>query len=156
MAVPGTSFSGTWQEHTFFENPELTRALGWRSVPEPKIIIEAANQFAGAQLELHARFAEITGLSALHSTVERLKAEVRAAQESPLTCLLALGWGNGFLAKAGSLTTDSEAYRKILRAVPSIGRAIRENVPFPKTRRIVFLKGQPASLPGWVRLQFEC
>ncbi len=155
MAAPGTSVSGTWQERTFYENPELTRALGWRSVPEPKMIIEAANQFAAAQLELHARFAELAGLGVLHSTVERLKTDLHAAQESSLTCLLALGWGGGFLGKAGSLDTGSEAYRKILRSVPAVGRSIRENVPFPKTRRIVFLKGQPASLPGWVRLQFE-
>jgi CRISPR-associated protein Csm5 len=154
MAVPGTSFSGTWEERTFFENPELTRALGWRSVPDPKMIVEAANQFAAAQLDLHSRYAEMTGLAALHTTIDRLKADLTAARESSLSCLLALGWGSGFLAKAGSLETGLEAYRKILRSVPAMGRAIRENVPFPKTRRIVFIKGQPASLPGWVRIQF--
>ena len=155
MATPGTSFSGAWQERTFFENPELTRALGWRSVPEPKMIIEAANQYAAAQLELHARYAEMTGLGALHATVVQLKTDLQAAQEAPMSCLAALGWGSGFLAKAASLDTGLEAYRKILRALPAMGKAIRENVPFPKTRRIVFIKGQPASLPGWVRIQFE-
>jgi CRISPR-associated protein Csm5 len=34
MALPGTSIGGKWDERTFFENPELTRALGWRSVPQ--------------------------------------------------------------------------------------------------------------------------
>ncbi len=155
MASPGTSLNGTWSERKFYENPELTRALGWRSVPQPKAIIDAANEWAGAQLDQHARFAEMTGLGGLGATIERLKTEQAAAQQLPMTCVVPLGWGSGFLAKAASLDTGLDAYRKILRAVPSIGRAIRENVPFPKTRRIVFLKGQPASLPGWVRIQFE-
>ncbi len=155
MASPGTSFAGDWQERTFFENPELTRALGWRSIPDAKMIVAAANSYAAAQLELHARYADLAGLPALHATVDKLKGELATAQETPLTCLLALGWGSGFLAKAGSLETGQAAYQKILRAVPAIGKALRENVPFPKTRRIVFMKGQPSSIPGWVRVHFE-
>ena len=155
MASPGTSFGGDWQERTFFENPELTRALGWRSIPDAKMIVDAANSYAAAQLELHSQYADLAGLAALRATVDKLKTDLAAAREEPLTCLLALGWGSGFLAKAGSLDTGQAAYQKILRAVPAIGKALRENVPFPKTRRIVFMKGQPASIPGWVRVQFE-
>ncbi|HEX4807905.1 MAG TPA: hypothetical protein VH325_03195, partial [Bryobacteraceae bacterium] len=59
---------------------------------------------------------------------------------------------SGFLAKAGFLGTGEDAYKKILRAMPAFGKAIRDGVPFPKTRRIVFAGGQPAALPGWVRL----
>jgi len=29
------------------------------------------------------------------------------------------------------------------------------NLPFPKTRRIVFLNNRPATLPGWVELTVE-
>jgi len=155
MAVPGTAFSGTWQERTFFENPELTRALGWRSVPEPKAIVEASNQYAAAQLELHSKYAEATGLAGLGQTIQRLKADLEAAQGESLTCLLCLGWGGGFVSKIAFLDTDQESYRKILRVVPSIGRSVREGVPFPKTRRVVFVGGQPSSLPGWIKLQFE-
>ncbi len=155
MAVPGTSFSGEWQERSFLENPEISRALGWRSTPEPKAIVEAANGFAAAQLAIHAQYAETIGLEALERTVYQLKTDLAAAQESPLTCLLAVGWGSGFLAKAGSLETENSAYRKILRAVPAIGKALRDNLPFPKTRRVVFMQGRPASLPGWVRIQLE-
>jgi CRISPR-associated protein Csm5 len=155
MAIPGTSFSGEWQEREFFENAEVTRALGWRSTPEPKTLVDAANSSAAAQLALHAQYAELSGLEGLHKTVERLKTDLASAQDAPLTCLLALGWGNGFLSKAGSLETDQAAYRKILRSVPAIGKTLRENLPFPKTRRIVFLKGQPASIPGWVQVKFE-
>ncbi len=155
MAVPGTAFEGTWQERTFLEDPELTRALGWRSAPDPKVIVEASNQYAAAQIESHAKYAEVTGLKGLTQTVQRLKSELESAQADPLSCLLCLGWGGGFVSKAAFLDTDLESYRKILRAVPSFGRSIREGVPFPKTRRVIFMGGQPSSLPGWVKLQFE-
>jgi len=155
MAVPGTAFASTWEERTFFENPELSRALGWRSVPDPKVIIEAVNAFAAAQLAMHAQYAEMAGLDGLRRTVSELNSALSSAREMPLTCLLSLGWGSGFLSKVGSLETDQAAYRRILRSVPAIGKALRDNLPFPKTRRVVFLKGQPSSLPGWVRVQFE-
>jgi CRISPR-associated protein Csm5 len=32
-------------------------------------------------------------------------------------------------------------------------RAIQTGLPFPKTRRVVFLENRPATLPGWVRLE---
>lgn len=155
MAIPGTSFTGDWDERAFFKNPELTRALGWRSVPDSKMMIDAANQYAAAQLDLHSRYAEITGLGGLHSTVEQLKTELASAVSSTSSCLLCLGWGGGFLSKAGFLDTEQEGYRKVLRAIPAIGRAIRDGLPFPKTRRVVFAGGQPSSLPGWVRLHLE-
>jgi CRISPR-associated protein Csm5 len=155
MAAPGTGFTGEWHERTFLENPELAHALGWRSVPEPKLILDAANQHAAAQLELHARYAESTGLEGLHKTVQDLNREMLAAKDAPGSCLLCLGWGSGFLSKVGFLQTEQESYRKILRAVPGFAKAIREGVPFPKTRRIVFAGGQPSTLPGWVKLQLE-
>ena len=155
MAVSGTSFSGKWEERRFFESPELSRVLGWRSAPDPNVIAEASNEFARAQLQIHANFAERTGLTGLAQTVSRLQTELDAASSAPLTCLLCLGWGSGFTSKAGFLDTDQPAFRKILRAVPAISRSIRDGVPFPKTRRIVFISGQPSTLPGWVRLHLS-
>lgn len=155
MAVPGTSIEGKWDERTFFENAELARALGWRSAPEPKLIVEAANEYAAAQIALHTRFAEMAGLPSLQETTRRLNEELTAARSSPLSCLLCMGWGGGFLSKSGFLDTAQDAYRKILRAVPAFSRALREGVPFPKTRRVVFQGGQPAALAGWLRFQLE-
>jgi CRISPR/Cas system CSM-associated protein Csm5 (group 7 of RAMP superfamily) len=91
----------------------------------------------------------------LQETVSHLQAELQTAQTGALSCLLCLGWGGGFLSKACFHDTDSEAYRKILRSVPSISRAIRDKVPFPKTRRLIFAGGKPASVPGWVRFHLE-
>ena len=119
------------------------------------MLTEAANQYAATQLELHARYAETTGLTGLQATVERLRAELESTRNTRLSCLFCLGWGGGFLSKAGFLDTEQAAYRKILRAVPAFSRSIRENVPYPKTRRIVFSGGQPSLIPGWVRVRLE-
>ncbi|MGI9072634.1 MAG: RAMP superfamily CRISPR-associated protein [Bryobacteraceae bacterium] len=155
MAPPGTGFVGEWDERTFLENPELTQTLGWRSVPDRKLILDAANEHAAAQLELHARYAETTGLEGLGQAVQGLSQELLSSRNLPGSCLLCLGWGSGFLSKVGFLQTEQESYRKILRAVTGFGKAIREGVPFPKTRRIVFAGAQPSTLPGWVKLQLE-
>ena len=155
MASPGTTFSGIWEERTFFQNGELTRALGWRSVPETKMFVDAANDYAAAQLEVHSQYVELSGLNGCQSAVGRLKTELASARNESLTCLLSLGWGGGFVSKSASLDTGLEAYRRLLRSVPAIGNGLRENVPFPKTRRIVFTGGQPSSIPGWVLVRFE-
>lgn len=152
MAVPGTSFAGEWHPRTFPGHDEPTRG---RSAPDPKAIITAANQYAAAQLDTHTHYADMTGLNGLQATIQRLKTELQSAQNTALTCLLCLGWGSGFLSKAAFLGTDQESYRKILRAVPALGKAVRDGLPFPKTRRVVFTAGQPTSLPGWVTVQFD-
>ncbi|MGA7409737.1 MAG: RAMP superfamily CRISPR-associated protein [Bryobacteraceae bacterium] len=153
MAVPGTQFGGIWSERKFLENPELIRALGWRSVPEPKLIVDAANAFAEAQLKLHSHYAETAGLTAVRESLKAIEAELSLARSTPLTCLLCLGWGTGLVAKSGSLDFENESYRTILRSIPAYSRAIRTGLPFPKTRRVIFSNGQPAALPGWVKLQ---
>jgi CRISPR-associated protein Csm5 len=155
MAVPGTTFNGAWEERTFFENQDLARFLGWRSAPEPRMVTEAANEYASAQLALHSQFAAATGLPSLQNSVKRLQNELESARNSPRTCLLSLGWGGGFISKSAFLDTDLQSFRKILRAVPAISKGIRENVPFPKTRRVIFTGGQPSALPGWVKLELN-
>jgi CRISPR-associated protein Csm5 len=153
MAVPGTQFTGGWQERKFLKNPDFSRSLGWRSTPDLAVIAASANQYAAAQLALHADYANVTGLGALQQTIAQLQAELAAAQSDPLSCLLCLGWGGGFSSKTAFPDTGLESYRKILRAVPSLSKSVRDNVVFPKTRRIVFAGGQPATVPGWVKLQ---
>ncbi|HEX4750774.1 MAG TPA: type III-A CRISPR-associated RAMP protein Csm5 [Bryobacteraceae bacterium] len=153
MAVPGASFEGEWKLETFFENEEIGRTLGWRSTPSVGMLVKAANEYAAAQLETHARYAEATGLPALQQTIAQLRQRLEEAQSTESICLLSLGWGGGFVSKAAFLDTDNASYRKILRGVPSVAKSIREGVPFPKTRRVAFLDGQPAYLPGWAALQ---
>jgi CRISPR-associated protein Csm5 len=153
MAVPGTEFSGGFEAHNFLRQPDLARSLGWRSAPDIETIISAANSYAASQLDLHATYAAATGLAGLQQTVEQLRIKLQEVQSTSQSCLVCLGWGGGFLSKVSFHDTESEAYRKVLRAIPSIGRAIRDKVPFPKTRRLIFVNGKPASLPGWALLQ---
>jgi CRISPR-associated protein Csm5 len=155
MAVPGTAFAGDWSERKFLENSELLKALGWRSVPDTKLIMNAANEFAEAQLTLHTKWAEFAGLSGVLEAVKKVQAEVAAARLKPGTCILNLGWGGGFASKAGSLDFESENYRKILRTVPAYAKAIRTGMLYPKTRHVVFAGGQPAFLPGWARIELN-
>jgi CRISPR-associated protein Csm5 len=155
MAVPGTEFSGRCEEHTFLKQPELARSLGWRSAPDIETIIAAANRYAASQLDLHAHYAQATGLSGLQQTVDHLRSTLQEVQSTSNSCLLCLGWGGGFLSKVSFHDTETEAYRKVLRAIPSIGKAIRDKVPFPKTRRLIFMDGKPSSIPGWVVLELE-
>ncbi|MGH9582514.1 MAG: RAMP superfamily CRISPR-associated protein [Bryobacteraceae bacterium] len=142
MAIPGASFTGEWDDRG-------------RSGPDVKTFVDAANRFASAQLDLHARYAEIANLAPLQETIQRLKQELAAVQNETNACFLCVGWGSGFLSKSAFPDTGQESYRKILRAVPSIGKSLREGVPFPKTRRVVFLGGRTATLPGWVKLELE-
>ncbi|MFL6417721.1 MAG: type III-A CRISPR-associated RAMP protein Csm5 [Bryobacteraceae bacterium] len=155
MATPGTSFVGAWQERGFLENQETARALGWRSVPSSKMIVDAANDYAEAQIGAQQRYAEEAGLSGIVNTLTRLREELTKARASSLSCLFCLGWGGGFISKSGFLQTEQDSFRKILRTVPALSRGLREGALFPKTRRIVFKGGQPASLAGWVVAQFD-
>lgn len=152
MAIPGTEFTGRCEEHTFLRQPELARSLGWRNPPDIETIIAAANRYAASQLDLHAHYAQATGLPGLQSTIDQLRSTLLEVQATTNACLLCLGWGGGFLSKVSFHDTETDAYRKVLRAIPSISKAIRDKVPFPKTRRLIFMNGQPASIPGWVVL----
>ena len=44
---------------------------------------------------------------------------------------------------AAWLDTDSDAYRQTLKQVALYSRALQSGLPFPKTRRILFLGNQP-------------
>jgi CRISPR-associated protein Csm5 len=75
------------------------------------------------------------------------------ARTSGSSCLVSLGWGGGLLGKTAWPKTSDEGYRMLLADHPFYARAIRSGMPFPKTRRIVFLNNQPAALPGWAVLE---
>ncbi len=154
MAVPGTVFEGTWNENQFLNGPEVRRILRWREPVTREAIFKAANQYAAKQLDAHAQYAEWTGLAALQKQIATLRESLTHAESSG-GCLLSLGWGAGFLGKSALLDTTAESPRKILQAQNTYASAIRSGLPFPKTRRIVFLNNQPASLPGWVRFVAE-
>ncbi|MGI8989864.1 MAG: type III-A CRISPR-associated RAMP protein Csm5 [Bryobacteraceae bacterium] len=144
MAAPGTVFEGGWQENRFFDRPEIRRALHWANPVTRERIFSEANQYAAKQLEVHKQYAAWTGLDVLGKQIEELEGRVAGARERG-RCVVSIGWGAGFIGKSAWLDTNDPDYRRILR-IPS-------GLPFPKTRRIVFLNSQPATLPGWVELE---
>ena len=151
MAVPGTAFSGSWNESEFYNQPEVRRVLRWREPVTREAVFNAANQYAAKQLDVHAKYAEWASLPALLTQIASLRESLSKA-EAAGGCLLSIGWGAGFLGKSALLDTTTPDARKILEAQNTYARAIKSGLPFPKTRRVVFLNDQPASLPGWVEL----
>jgi CRISPR-associated protein Csm5 len=145
MAPPGHVFEGAWTERAFYRKGGIQR----------KTLIEAANDYAAFLLAEHRRFAGSAGLAVLAASLASLEAKLAAARSAGNQCLLNIGWGGGLLGKAAwpaSHPGVEESYRRVLAAQPAWARAIRTGMPFPKTRRVVFLQGQPAVLPGWVSL----
>jgi len=152
MASPGASFEGDWRENAFLNGEEIRQALRWSQPVTHANLFESANQYAAKQLELHARYAQWAGLEALGASVAGLQQRLETAQSSG-GCLLAIGWGAGFVSKSATLGADDADSRKLLGMLPYYSRAIQSGLPFPKTRRVVFLKNKPATLPGWVELR---
>lgn len=155
MAPPGSAFEGAWTERSYYRKGEVRHILRWRDVDLRRTLIEAANAYAERLLAEHRRFAAWAGLAALDASLAGLEARLAAARASGRECLLNIGWGGGLLSKAAWPVSSPEAeetHRRMLAAQPVWARAIRTGMPFPKTRRVVFLQGQPAALPGWVSL----
>ena len=152
MAPPGTTFTGRLDENQFLKRPEVSQALRIRGTGIIAEALRAANNHAERLLEQHRNYARMAGLKQVEASLAELEAGLSAARESN-SCLINLGWGAGFLSKAAYSNTGDEDYRRILRQLPYYERAIRSGLPFPKTRRVVFLNGQPATLAGWARVE---
>jgi CRISPR-associated protein Csm5 len=152
MAAPGTTFTGTWRENDFLNREEVRQMLRWNQPVTHATLFDAANQYAAKQLEIHAQYAEWTGLETLAASIAALRQKLEDARNNG-ACLLAIGWGAGFLSKSAAIGADDADNRKVLALLPYYNRAIQTGLPFPKTRRVVFLKNKPATLPGWVELR---
>jgi CRISPR-associated protein Csm5 len=154
MAVPGTSFEGIWDEKNFFLQPEVRRVVRWPESFDRSRLFEAANVYATGLLSLQRQYAAMAGLGLLDKSLEELEQRLAQARENG-ACLIPLGWGGGLLTKSAWLDTSNAEYRQILQQFTLYSRALSSNLPFPKTRRIVFLNNKPATLPGWVELKVE-
>ncbi|MGE5645953.1 MAG: type III-A CRISPR-associated RAMP protein Csm5 [Acidobacteriota bacterium] len=153
MAAPGTVFEGNWRENAFFAQPEIARMLRWREPVNTARLMAAANDYAARLIGIQKQYAQWSGLAALGQGLDEIEARLNAARSAGNACILSVGWGSGLLAKTGWLETEDQAYRSAVKQVPLYTRAIESGLPFPKTRRIVFLGNQPAALPGWALLE---
>ncbi|HTS25707.1 MAG TPA: type III-A CRISPR-associated RAMP protein Csm5 [Bryobacteraceae bacterium] len=154
MAVPGTTFEGDWKEKAFYLQPEVRRAVRWPEGFDRARVFESVNVYAAGLLALQRQYASWAGMGLLDKNLEELEQRLAKARESG-RCLLTLGWGGGLLTKSAWLDTTNADYRSILQQFSIYNRALSTNLPFPKTRRIVFLGNRPATLPGWVELSID-
>jgi CRISPR-associated protein Csm5 len=154
MAVPGSTFEGDWDEKTFFLQPEVRRSVRWPETMSRARVFEAANVYAAGLLSLQRQYASWAGMGLLDRNLDELEQRLAAAREKG-ACLLNLGWGGGLPTKSAWLDATNADYRQILHQFGQYNSALATNLPFPKTRRIVFLDNRPATLPGWVELNVE-
>jgi CRISPR-associated protein Csm5 len=143
MAVPGTAFEGDWRE----KQPRNNRGM------DAAAMLGLVNAYAEQLLQLQKQYADWTGLSVLKTNLQQLEARLAEVRETGKGCVLPLGWSAGFLSKVAFLNTQDDATRQILRQVGFYAKAIQSGLPFPKTRKIVFLANQPATLAGFVHLE---
>jgi CRISPR-associated protein Csm5 len=151
MAAPGAAFEGDWEEKRFFLQPEVRRALKWPELDRGRIF-EAANVYAAGLLSVQRQYASWAGLGLLDQSLAALEQKLAEARGKG-SCLLCLGWGGGLTTKSAWLDTSNPEYRQILEQYTIYNRALSSNLPFPKTRKIVFLNNRPATLPGWTELE---
>ncbi len=154
MAVPGATFEGDWNEKTFLLQPEARRFVRWPESLNRGRFFEAANVYAAGLLALQRQYASWAGMGLLDQSLAELEERLAAAREKG-SCLLCLGWGGGLTTKSAWLDANNADYRKLLQQFALYNRALGSNLPFPKTRRIVFLNNRPATLPGWAELAVE-
>jgi len=154
MAVPGSSFTGVWNEKAFLLQPEVRRSMRWPETSNRARIFESVNIYATGLLALQRQYASWAGMGLLDQNLDALEQRLAQAREKG-GCVFPLGWGGGLTAKSAWLDASNADYRQILEQYTIYNRALATNLPFPKTRRIVFLNNRPATLPGWVELTIE-
>jgi len=147
MAAPRAQFTGHWKF-----TPRQSVKQGTQGHER---LFQAANEHASKLLEAHWHYAEASGLRRVRENIDKVGLQLVDIMKRKDACMLNLGWAGGFLGKAAFLDTTNEEYRKLLRMMPFYERAIRSGLPFPKTRRIVFEQGEPATLAGWALLELE-
>ena len=155
MAVPGSTFEGEWRENSFLQQPEIAKTLRRKSGFDLAALFAQVNSYTEHLLRVQKQYADWAGLSQLGASLDQLASRLAEVHQANNGCVLPLGWGAGFLSKAAFLDTQDATYREILQQVGFYARAIQSGLPFPKTRKIVYLGNQPATLPGFVHLEIE-
>ena len=153
MAVPGTQFSGAWRQDEFLRSAEIARQMHWSGRHGQDEIIASANEFAGHLLGEQRKYAEALKLTRISEALRQLQAELETVRAVTGVCLINLGWGGGLLSKAPVPSAADEDFRRIVRTLPFYERAVKSGLPFPKTRKVLFLGGEPGTMPGWAKLE---
>ena len=133
-AVPGTVFSGRGSLEE-----DLTNDLA------------AASSHSRQTLDRQRQFATTHRIGKLAQTLDAVAAAV-AANDG---CLLSIGWGGGFVSKSIATGPRLVAARALLETVPGYREALATAFAFPKSQRILNLSGEPGTVPGWVRFDYD-
>ncbi len=107
----------------------------------------AASQQAEAMLARQREFASVHRLGKLQQNL--------AGVEAGAGCLLSVGWGGGFLSKSIATGPRLAAARAVLDSVPGYREALATAFAFPKSQRVLYVGGEPGTVPGWVRLEYQ-
>ncbi len=154
MAVPGSTFEGAWDEKNFFLQPDVRRMVRWPESMNREKLFDSVNVYAAGLLSLQRQYASLAGMGLLDKSLDELEQRLNITRQNG-GCLLSMGWGGGLPTKSAWLDSSNAEYRQILQQFALYNRALSTNLPFPKTRKIVFLNNRPATLPGWVELNVE-
>jgi len=101
----------------------------------------------GSLLARQREFAAVHRLARLQQSL--------AGVEAGGGCLLSVGWGGGFLSKSIATGPRLAAARALLEPVPGYREALATAFSFPKSQRILYGGGEPGTVPGWVRLEYQ-
>ena len=129
-ATPGTVFSGRGSLEE-----DLTSDIA------------AANSHSRQTLDRQRHFATTHRMGKLAQNLDAL-----AASHG---CLLSIGWGGGFASKSIATGPRLAAAKALLETVPGYRQALATAFAFPKSQRILNLSGEPATVPGWVLLEYD-
>ena len=153
MAEPGSVFEGEWHQNAFLSQPEIGKALRRRASVDSGAMFELVNAYTEQLLKIQRQYAEWTGQALLKSTVEQLEARLDGDSRGQARVCAAARMGRGIFIEGCDPEHARRDVSRILRQVGLYARAIQSGLPFPKTRRIVFVGNQPASIPGFVHLE---
>lgn len=129
-AAPGTVFSGRG-----------TVAGDWAEE------FAAASAQSGLMLARQREFASVHRMGKLQQNL--------AGVDAGGGCLLSVGWGGGFLSKSIATGPRLAAARALLEPVPGYRQALATAFSFPKSQRILYVGGEPGTVPGWVKLEYQ-
>ncbi len=113
------------------------------------------NAYAKRHINEERKFYEELDSKQLYPVLEaldRLEAAIPPKSDSPHAFLLRTSWGGGWNSMTGRFLPKSD-FNKIRDKMPrDFGYP---EMPFPKTRRIVFENQRPQTLTGWVKIQLK-
>jgi CRISPR-associated protein Csm5 len=114
-------------------------------------VVRHVNDFAAGLIEQELVFYRRQGPASLVSFYEQLEQTLSQIKTTGSTCLCQIAWGTGWTAKTAGTALDEAILARVRRNY-RLGRA---NSPFPKTRRLVEVDGQPVAALGWLTLTFQ-